>query len=136
MLTRIMELTNAEMATETTSPEEINSGKTIALVSYIFCPVAILPFVKRDNAFSLYHAKQALAMLVVGLALSVAVFVAALVLAAVKLSIIVTIASLAMTAGFVGLIVMGAMNAWNGRMKSLPLVGGLAEALFASVRKA
>jgi hypothetical protein len=29
---------------------------------------------------------------------------------------------------------MGAMNAWHGRMKSLPLVGGLAEVLFANIR--
>jgi hypothetical protein len=28
------------------------------------------------------------------------------------------------------------MNAWNGRMKSLPIVGGLAEALFVNVQKA
>ena len=136
MMTKIMQLTAAEMATESAPTEEIEAGKTIALAGYIFCPIAILPFVKRDNAFSLYHAKQALAMLALGVALSVGLTIAALVFAAVKLSIIVTIASLAMTGGFIGLIVMGAMNAWHGRMKSLPVVGGLAEVLFSSVRKA
>ena len=136
MVTRIMQLTAAEMATENASPEEINAGKTIALVGYIFWPVAILPFVKRDNTFSLYHAKQSLAMLAVAIALNVALFATAFVLAAVKLSIVTTVLSLAMMVGFITLIVMGAMNAWNGRMKSLPLIGGLAEMLFANVRKA
>lgn len=136
MLTRIVQLTAGEMSEMTVPQEEIDAGKTIALASYIFCPIAILPFVKRDNAFSLYHAKQALAMLAVGIALSIGMFVAALILAAVKLSFVMTIVSLAMTVAFIGLIVLGAMNAWNGRMQSLPLIGGLANALFAGVRKA
>ena len=136
MMSRIMQATAGEMAPATATPEEINSGKVIALAGYIFCPIAILPFLKRDNAFSLYHAKQALAMLALGIALSIALTVVGMVLVAIKLSILVTIVSLAMTAGFIGLIVMGAMNAWNGRLKSLPVVGGLAEMLFASVRKA
>lgn len=136
MMSRIVQLAATEAAVETASQDEINTGKTISLASYIFCPIAILPFVKRDNAFSLYHAKQALALLVVALALNIGLYVAALLLAAVNLSFVLTIVSLAVLIAFVGLIVMGAMNAWNGSMKPLPLVGGLANALFASVRKA
>jgi uncharacterized membrane protein len=136
MLTRIAQLAATEAAVETAPQEEVNAGKTIALASYVFCPIAILPFVKRDNAFSLYHAKQALAMLVVAIVLNVGLYVAALILATLHLSLLLTIVSLAMLAAFVGLIVLGAMNAWNGRMRPLPLIGGLADALFASVRKA
>lgn len=135
-MTKIMQVTSAELTSASASPEEIESGKVIALAGYIFCPIAILPFVKRDNAFSLYHAKQALAMLAIGITLSVAMTVLALVLSAVKLTIVVSLLSLAMSVGFLGLIVMGAMNAWNGRMKSLPVVGGVAEILFANVNKA
>ncbi len=45
------------------TPEEIEQGKMFAMLSYasmfIGFPVCVLPLAMRDNAFALYHAKQA-----------------------------------------------------------------------------
>lgn len=136
MMSKMMEIAAIEGEAGNATPQEIESGKTLALVSYIFAPIAILPFVKRDNAFTLYHAKQALAMLVVGIALSVGMTIAGMVLAMVKLGIVMTIASLAFSVVMLALIVIGAMAAWNGQMKPLPVIGGLAKTLFGNVQKA
>ena len=136
MMSKMMEIAATEAETGSATPQEIETGKMLSLVSYVFAPIAILPFVKRDNAFTLYHAKQALAMLIVAIAASVGLMIAGMVLAMVKLGLVMTIVSLAFTVAMLALIVMGAMAAWNGQMKPLPIVGGLAKALFGGVQKA
>lgn len=136
MMTKIMDIAATEAEIGNATPQEIESGKMLALVGYIFAPIALLPFMKRDNAFTLYHAKQALAMLIVAIALSVGLTIAGIVLAIVKLGIVMTVASLAFTAVMLGLIVLGAMAAWSGQMKPLPVIGGLAKTMFGGVQKA
>lgn len=41
-------------------PEDIENGKMMAVLGYLISPIWIVPLVQRDNAFSLFHAKQAL----------------------------------------------------------------------------
>jgi uncharacterized membrane protein len=41
-------------------PEDVESGKMLAILGYLISPLWILPLVQRDNAFALYHAKQAM----------------------------------------------------------------------------
>lgn len=124
---------NSNAPAEEASPADIESGKIISLVGYIICLVAIIPFVQRNNRFSLFHAKQALSLLVVSLGLSVVAFVLGFVFGMIGLGIVATIISLAMSIGLLGLVVLGATNAWNGRMAPLPLIGGLAAKLFGNV---
>ena len=136
MMTKMMEIATAEAEIGNATQQEIDSGKVLALVGYIFAPIAVLPFLKRDNAFTLYHAKQALAMLIVAVALSLGLMIAGMILATIKLGIVMTVASLAFTAAMLGLIVLGAMAAWNGQMKPLPVIGGFAKSMFGGVQKA
>ena len=128
-------LMSPDVAAEPTNEREVADGKLIATLCYVFCPIAIIPLVQRDNGFSLYHAKQALALLVAAIGLSIVLFAVGMLLAMVKLGIVMTILSLAMMAGCIGLIVLGALNAWNGRMLALPVVGGLAQVLLGGVRR-
>lgn len=136
MMSKVTELASAEAETGNATPQEIESGKSLALIGYIFAPIAILPFLKRDNAFTLYHAKQALAMLIVAIALSIGLTIAGFLLAMVKLGFVLTVGSLAFSIAMLALIVLGAMAAWNGQMKPLPIVGGLAKSMFGGVQKA
>lgn len=110
--------------------QDIEAGKTLALVGYIFCPLAIWTFLRKDNAFTLYHAKQALTLLVAAVGLGIAFTVLGFVLSAVKLGLVVTLLSLAVTAALVALIVCGALNAWHGRLRPLPAIGQYAGLLF------
>ena len=41
-------------------PEDIESGKMLAVLGYLISPLWIIPLVQRDNAFALFHAKQAM----------------------------------------------------------------------------
>jgi len=48
-------------------PEDVEQGKMWALLGYIIGPLWIIPLVQRDNAFALYHAKQAMVYTIVTL---------------------------------------------------------------------
>jgi uncharacterized membrane protein len=57
------------------SPEEIESGKIMAILSYIPIGmvgliVAVVVLVQKNNAFALYHAKQALTLYIWALGIS------------------------------------------------------------------
>lgn len=58
------------------TPEEIEAGKMFAMLSYasmfLGFPVCILPLAMRDNAFALYHAKQATVVYLAGMLAGVA----------------------------------------------------------------
>lgn len=41
-------------------PEDIEQGKTLAVLGYLISPLWIIPLIQKDNAFALYHAKQAM----------------------------------------------------------------------------
>jgi uncharacterized membrane protein len=128
-------MTDATTPTQSTGPQlskqEIDSGKTMAILSYIpfiGLIVSIVSLSQKDNAFSLYHAKQALTLcicalvaflvcrllffLYIGFLLMIAVQVAALVLC-----------------------VLGIMNANSGQCKPLPLIGQFADNWFGKIQK-
>jgi uncharacterized membrane protein len=59
-------------------PEDVESGKLMAILGYFVSPLWIIPLVQRDNAFALFHAKQAMvysiAMAILGAAIGVVSF--------------------------------------------------------------
>ena len=130
-------MTDATTPPQPTAPQlskqEIDSGKTMAILSYI--PIALLgPIVsiisisQKNNAFSLYHAKQALTLyiccivavlccvplffILIGFPLVMAVIVAALVLC-----------------------ILGIMNSSSGQCKPLPLIDRFAGQWFGKIQK-
>lgn len=99
----------------------IEDGKTFSILSYalnfISLPFCIVPLITRDNAYSLYHAKQSLTILLASAAV------------AIISSLLVPIFCLGFITGIVGgiflfvLNAMGLMQTIKGEAKPLPLIG-------------
>ena len=63
--------TASEAGEASFSPEEIEAGKTFAILTYalsfVGLPFFLVPLIMRDNDFSLYHAKQFLMLVILGI---------------------------------------------------------------------
>lgn len=104
---------------------DIESGKMLAILCYI--PVAfvglivsIICIAQKNNAYSLYHAKQALTLCICGLVLSVAWCIP-------FLNFIVGI-------GMLVLFILGLVNAVQGKYAPVPLVGQFADKIFGGIK--
>lgn len=94
-------------------------------VAWVFAVVALI--LKRD-AYSLYHAKQAVTLLIVSfVAYLVCVPLIVVFFVGIPLMIAVVIGSLVLA-------IIGTVNASRGEMKPLPLVGGWAEAWWSGLQ--
>ncbi|MBC6999266.1 MULTISPECIES: hypothetical protein [Bacteroidota] len=95
----------------------ITEGKTIAIISYItFIGLIIAYFMNnnKNNAFAQFHIEQSLRIVILGLANSVlSWFLPG------SLSIVSTIIGL----GILVLIILGIVNAINGKAEPLPIIG-------------
>ena len=129
---------DATIPPETTAPQvaqqEIDSGKTMAILSYIPIAmvgliVAIISISQKNNVFSLYHAKQALT-------LYICAFVGAIVCLPLCFVCIGVPLLIAVEVGALVLCVMGIMNASSGQCKPLPLIGQFADKWFGKIQKA
>lgn len=119
-------------ATDATPQDETQKGKLFATLCYacnfICIPFWIIPLVMRDNAFSLYHAKQCLGLFLF-------VIVAAVISAILTFLCIGFPMLIALAAGSVVLNIIGLINVSNGRMKPLPLLGRFFEKWFSGIGK-
>ncbi len=106
-------------------PEDIEQGKTWALLGYLISPLWVIPFVQRDNAFALYHAKQSLALLI------------AVVIASIPISIIGTITC---GIGFILYLpfmypwIIGVVNSAQGQYKPVPWFGFISDKYLATIQ--
>ena len=46
-------------------PEDVDEGRLWAVLGWVISPLWIIPLVQRDNAFAMYHAKQAMTYTIV-----------------------------------------------------------------------
>ncbi|MCK5528846.1 MAG: DUF4870 domain-containing protein [Kiritimatiellae bacterium] len=117
---------------ETPAMDEIEDGKSFAILSYVLTfigiPFFLVPLIMRNNSFSLYHAKQCLLLALAGIVLGtisgllVAVCIGLILLPVVAIMLIV-------------FTVMGLMNAINGKAEPVPLIGKFAEDWFKGIQK-
>ena len=114
--------------------QEIDSGKTMAILCYlpvgpVGLIVSIVCMAQKNNAFSLYHAKQALTLYLC----LVAAYIICIPLSFICIGIPLMIAS-----GVAGLVfsILGIVNASGGQCKPLPLIAPLVERFFGKVQKA
>lgn len=115
------------------APQEIESGKTMAILSYIPVGmvgliVAIICIAQKNNAYSLYHAKQALALYICAAAGALVCVPLLFLCIGIPLLIAVEVAALV-------LCILGIMNASSGQCKPLPMTGPLADKWFANIQK-
>ena len=101
--------------------EDVEKGKLLAVLSYVIAPLWIVPLIQRDNAFSLFHAKQAMILNIIGLAVYVLIMAISIVTCGIG-SII----------GFAGVAlmypwIMGVVASANGKYEQMPWFGSLAD---------
>jgi len=113
--------------------QEIDSGKTMAILSYI--PIALVGLIvsiislsQKNNAFSLYHAKQAITLYIFSIGCALICLPLCVICIGVPLIIAVQVAALV-------LCVLGIMNASGGQCKPLPLIGPFADKWFGKIQK-
>lgn len=113
------------------SAQQVERGRLQAILSYLVPFFLIVPLRRRDNPFTLFHARQALtlwlAALAAMLALTIGLILLTVLLMAVPISVTIGLIVLAVliVAGFVAFI--GARTAWSGGAQVLPYVGRFGE---------
>ena len=112
---------------------DIDSGKTMAILSYI--PIAfvglivsIISITQKNNAYSLFHAKQALTLYIFAIAGGLICLPLCFVCIGFPLLIAVELGGLV-------LCIIGIINASGGQSKPLPVVGKFADKWFGKIQK-
>ena len=101
---------------ETTTPEDIEKNKGMAILAYILFFIPLLTEAK-DSKFAMFHANQSLVLVIAGF---VGMFASGIIpiLGWFLLGPIISIA-------WIVFLIVGIINAANGKMKELPLIGGI-----------
>lgn len=106
-------------AQQNAQPQGMDSAKTVAIVGYLVPFLFFLPMVMeelKNNEYAKFHANQQLNLLLFGVVGYVAASVLTVVLIGLLLYPVVMIGSIVFA-------IMGVLNAMNGQMKPLPLIG-------------
>ncbi|MGD0651710.1 MAG: DUF4870 domain-containing protein [Verrucomicrobiia bacterium] len=130
-------MTDAMMPPQSAAPQlsqqEIDSGKTMAILSYI--PIALIGLIvslisisTKNNAFSLYHAKQALTLYICALVGTLVSLPFCFICIGIPLVIAVQVAALV-------LCIIGIINSSSGQCKPLPLIDTFADKWFGKIQK-
>ncbi|MCX6161470.1 MAG: hypothetical protein NTV87_09075 [Ignavibacteriae bacterium] len=96
------------------TPEEIESGKTMAFVAYLIFFIPLLMDEYRNNKFVMYHTEQSIVLLIVNIIFSIISTVTC------GIGLILYVASIVF-------LIMGIMNALGGKVTPLPLIGQFGE---------
>jgi uncharacterized membrane protein len=104
----------------TTDLKDVEKNKTMAIVGYIFPILFFIPLLSdesKNSPFAKFHANQQLVLLII----SVVVFTIGGIIPIIGWFLIIPIGSI------VGLVlaIMGIINAVDGKMKKLPMIGSI-----------
>lgn len=94
------------------SPGDVEAGKLWAILSYLFGILAIVPLLQKDNDFAMFHARQVLVLLIFSIPTCGGCVIGSLVM-----------------------VVIGLINAINGRYEPLPLIGRFGDEWFGGMQK-
>ena len=96
-----------------------NGNKLLAAISYIWILCIVTILCAKDDAFARYHANQGLVLLIANVAATVLGFVLAFI------PVVGVIISWVISIALFVLMILGIVNAATGKMKPLPLIGGI-----------
>jgi len=96
------------------TPEEIESGKTMAIIAYLIFFIPLLMDDMKKNKFVMFHTEQSIVLLILNIAAGI-------------IGTITCGIGLVLYIPWVVFLIMGIMNAANGKMVPLPLIGQLGE---------
>lgn len=115
---------------DTFTQQEKEDGKLLAILSYLWILGVVFYFVEKNNQFVRYHAKQATNLLIIEVIVGIAVGIISGVFSVlyentdiIIFTIFSSLISLAVSGVSLVLMILGIMNAANGKAKELPVVG-------------
>ena len=113
---KIADLNNTADTTSEYDPQDIEKNKIMAIVAYFSILVLIPLFAAKESRFARFHCNQGLILLI----LSIVIWIVQKILFILP-SFIFFILRLAVLA----LAIIGIVNAYNGKAKELPVIGGI-----------
>ena len=105
------------------TPEEIESGKTMGILAYIFFVIPLLA--ARENKFAMYHTEQAIILWIAFVAIYIVLWILTFIISQISSSIacVVSVLGFLPWVAYLVLWIMGLMNAIGGKVKELPVIG-------------
>lgn len=97
-------------------PKDVEQNKVMAILAYIFFLIPLLA--AKDSKFAMYHANQSLVLFIIGIAGNIIGGILFFVYIGVCVTSLVNLAWLVLA-------IIGIINASNGEMKPLPIVGNI-----------
>ena len=96
-----------------------NGNKLLAAISYIWILCIVTILCAKDDAFARYHANQGLVLLIANIAAVIAGFILGFI------PFVGPIVAWVINIALFVLMILGIVNAATGKMKPLPLIGGI-----------
>ncbi len=121
---KVSALNNTADSTSQFTAEDVQAGKTMAILAYLG-PLVLIPlFGAKEQKFARYHTNQGLVLLLASIAWSIVYNIVSWILLAIswRLYTVVSIIGFLSLVFFV-LCIIGIVNAVNGRAKELPVIG-------------
>lgn len=104
--------------------EDAQKNKAMGILAYILFFIPIIA--ARDSKFAMYHANQGLILFIASIILWIVVQILSSILFSISFGLwglVTTITSL-VSLGILILVIIGIVNAANGKMQPLPIIGG------------
>ena len=114
-----VELNNTEDTTALYDPQDIQNNKVMAILAYLGILVLVPLLGAKQSPFARFHTNQGLLLIICEIVLSIAVAILG------GIPVIGFLLKLVRGLGTRALLIIGIVNAANGRAKELPLIGNL-----------
>ena len=124
------QFTNTPDTTANYAPDDIQNNKGMAILAYLSWLVLIPLFAAKNSPFARYHTNQGLILFLLGLVWGVATKIVTLLLGWIPIlgdviGILLGIASFVVGIFSIVCLVLGIVNAAQGKAKELPFIGGI-----------
>jgi len=108
-------------------PKDAQDNKIMGILAYLGILVLVPIFAAKESPFARFHANQGLVLLIAYIAAYIAIAILGAILAIVSytLLLLVTFLYAAIGIGILVFAIIGIINAVNGVMKELPLIGNI-----------
>jgi len=115
--------TNTRPAVASITEAEIQDGKTMAILAYIFFIIPLLA--ARDKKYAMYHTEQAIMLWIAFIVIYIAIWILTFIVGQISSSIacIISILGIIPWLAYLVLWIMGIINAAGGKLKELPIIG-------------
>jgi uncharacterized membrane protein len=115
--------TNTRPAVASITEAEIQDGKTMAILAYIFFIIPLLA--ARDKKYAMYHTEQAIMLWIAFIVIYIAIWILTFIVGQISSSIacVISILGIIPWLAYLVLWIMGLINAAGGKLKELPIIG-------------